>query len=174
VVEDPNLFAFGGVLFVISLALISTLKKESEPAPDPTAIADEVEQLRRQCERLRAQLSDQQQQITRQVHRDTFEELQSLLTQYPSACQFAREKPELPARNLIALFTPLATVLENWGYEAIGTPWERVDYNPQWHQADTDSIQPGELVYIRFIGYRQGDRILCPAKVSRTLPPGID
>ena len=36
-----------------------------------------------------------------------------------------------------------------------------------------EDIQPEELVYIRFVGYREGEQILCPAKVSRTLPGGI-
>jgi hypothetical protein len=41
------------------------------------------------------------------------------------------------------------------------------------HQPDVEDITEGELVYIRFVGYREGERILAPAKVSRTLPPGM-
>jgi hypothetical protein len=33
-------------------------------------------------------------------------------------------------------------------------------------------IQPGEAVYVRFVGYRDGETVLVPAKVSRTLPSG--
>ena len=101
----------------------------------------------------------------------------------------AQAKPDLPAKNLTSLFTPLESLLKSWGYEPIGKPWEQVPYNPQLHQADTDDIEEGELVYVRFIGYcdrKSNDRntaqitddtqqtqILCPAKVSRTLPGGI-
>jgi len=31
-------------------------------------------------------------------------------------------------------------------------------------------MEPEETVYVRFVGYRQGDQILARAKVSRTLP----
>jgi molecular chaperone GrpE (heat shock protein) len=86
----------------------------------------------------------------------------------------ALAKPELPAKNLISLFTSLDSLITNWGYTAIGETWEQVNYNPQLHQADSDDIQEGELVYIRFIGYQDGDKVLYPAKVSRTLPGGFD
>ena len=79
-------------------------------------------------------------------------------------------KPDLPAKNLVPLFTPLDNVLASWGYEQIGSPWEQVPFNPQLYQADTNDIAEGDLVYIRFVGYRNGSRILSPAKVSRTLP----
>jgi molecular chaperone GrpE (heat shock protein) len=86
----------------------------------------------------------------------------------------ALAKPELPAKNLISLFTSLDNLITSWGYTAIGETWEQVNYNPQLHQADSDDIQEGELVYIRFIGYQDGDKVLYPAKVSRTLPPGFN
>ncbi|HEY9835853.1 MAG TPA: hypothetical protein V6D27_03090 [Vampirovibrionales bacterium] len=130
-------------------------------------------QLRQQCQRLREELDRQKSQLWESFCQSTFEELQTLLTNYPTAVEMARIKPDLPAKNLTALFAPLGNLLENWGYEPIGHPWESVAYNPQFHQGDCDEIHPGEVVYIRFVGYRQGDRILSPAKVSRTLPSGI-
>lgn len=99
-----------------------------------------------------------------------FTQLQTLLTNYPSARQMVQANPALPAKNLVALFTPLDALLQQWHYEAIGQPWQRVSFNPHLHQPDDPTLQPGDTVYIRFVGYRQGDRILCPAKVSRTLP----
>ena len=88
----------------------------------------------------------------------------------------AQTKPDLPARNLIALFTPLENLLQTWGIAAIGTPWQQVAYDPQLHQPDADDMAIGESVYIRFVGYRSianSHQILCPAKVSRTLPVTI-
>lgn len=105
-----------------------------------------------------------------QFQKETFEQLQSLLVNYPSAVHMATQNPNLPARNLVALFTPLEQLLHQWGYEPIGQPWQAVVFDPQLHQPDQSDIQPGETVYVRFIGYRNGDEILCPAKVSRTLP----
>ncbi|NEQ27289.1 MAG: XRE family transcriptional regulator, partial [Microcoleus sp. SIO2G3] len=88
-------------------------------------------------------------------------------------CASITVKPDLPAKNIVSLFTPLDNLIETWGYERIGQAWEQVSYNPQLHQADASDIEVGELVYIRFIGYKEGERILCPAKVSRTLPGGV-
>lgn len=133
----------------------------------------EIEQLRQQCLRLREELQQQASQLRTDERDSAFEQLQTLLTNYPTARMMAQSKPDLPAKNLVALFTPLENLLKNWDYQPIGTPWAQVPYNPQLHQPDTDDIAMGELVYIRFVGYRDGERILSPAKVSRTLPPGI-
>jgi hypothetical protein len=105
-----------------------------------------------------------------QLQRQMFEQLQTLLVNYPTVAKAALAKPEMPARNIVPLFTPLGNLVEQWGYVAIGEPWESVAFDPQLHQADVADIQPGELVYVRFVGYRDGAVILVPAKVSRTLP----
>jgi hypothetical protein len=111
-------------------------------------------------------------ELTTELQHSTFEQLQALLTNYPSVRQLVQVKPDLPAKNLTSLFTSLDNLIESWGYKAIGQVWEQVSYNPQLHQPDAGDIEAGELVYIRFVGYRDGEHILCPAKVSRTLPAG--
>lgn len=37
-----------------------------------------------------------------------------------------------------------------------------------------DDMLEGKLVYIRFIGYQQGDRIVYQAKITSTLPGGYN
>ena len=135
-------------------------------------LLEETEELRSECGRLRDRLQQQKAEITTDFRESTFEQLQSLLTNYPSIRPMAEAKPNLPAKNLIPLLTPLDNLLESWGYEAIGKPWEEVSFNPRLHQADSEEIAEGDLVYIRFVGYRNGENILAPAKVSRTLPGG--
>ncbi|MCJ2541588.1 helix-turn-helix domain-containing protein [Thermostichus vulcanus] len=103
----------------------------------------------------------------------TFSLLQPLLTSYPTIRQIAQRKPDWPAQNVTALFRSLDALLHHWNYEAIGSPFESVPFQPQLHQPDQPDIQLGDPVYIRFVGYRQGERILCPAKVSRSLPGGL-
>ncbi len=107
-----------------------------------------------------------------QLQRQTFETLQTLLTQYPTARHLAEIRPQLPAKNLTAFFRSLDQLLQTWGIEAIGSPWEAVPFDPVLHHPDTPDLGLGETVYIRFVGYRKGSTILCPAKVSRTLPRG--
>ncbi|MBO0347952.1 XRE family transcriptional regulator [Phormidium pseudopriestleyi FRX01] len=154
---------------------LEPLPTSSETAPVVGNSNSELEaQLRQQCQGLKEELENQKSQLWESFCQSTFEEIQTLLTNYPTAAEMARIKPDLPAKNLTALFATLDNLLENWGYEPIGHPWESVVYNPQFHQGDCDEIQPGDVVYIRFVGYRQGDRILSPAKVSRTLPSGIN
>lgn len=134
----------------------------------------EIDALRTECLQLREALQKQGIELKNELHYSTFQQLQTLLTNYPSVRQLVEFKPELPAKNLISLFTSLDNLIESWGYEPIGKVWEQVSYDPQLHQADTGDLEVGELIYIRFVGYRKGDRILAPAKVSRTLPAGIN
>jgi hypothetical protein len=114
-------------------------------------LEEEIVALTQQCQRLR-------------------EELKTLLTQYPSVRKMVESQPDLPARNIVALLTSLENLVKFWECQSIGKPWEAVSYDPQIHQSDMDDLQVGESVYVRFIGYQKGDRILIPAKVSRTLP----
>ena len=133
----------------------------------------EIEALRRECLQLREALQKQKIELENELQHSIFQQLQTLLTNYPSVRQLVEFKPELPAKNIISLFTSLDNLIESWGYEPIGKVWEQVSYDPQLHQADLSDIETGEWVYVRFVGYRKGDRILAPAKVSRTLPTVI-
>jgi molecular chaperone GrpE (heat shock protein) len=135
---------------------------------------EKIKHLEIQCQRLREELKQQYQQLQSDFQHETFTQLQTLLSNYPTVKKMALAKPDLPAKNLVSLFTSLDNLITNWGYNAIGETWEQVNYNPQLHQADSDDIQEGELVYIRFIGYQDGDKVLYPAKVSRTLPSGYN
>jgi molecular chaperone GrpE (heat shock protein) len=133
-------------------------------------LQEQIRNLTQQCQNLKQELKLQSEEITTDVKNITFELLQSLLTSYPTAKVMIRVKPDLPAKNLLALLKPLDNLLIYWGIETIGKPWEKVPYNPSIHLRDHPDIMEGELIYIRFVGYRLGDRILTPAKVSRTLP----
>jgi hypothetical protein len=104
------------------------------------------------------------------MQRQVFDQLQSLLVNYPSIIKATEAQPDLPAKNIVSIFTPLGNLVRQWGYEPIGQPWQSVEFDPQIHQPDVPDIPPGEAVYIRFIGYRDGATIVVPAKVSRHLP----
>ncbi|KJH73644.1 hypothetical protein UH38_00020 [Aliterella atlantica CENA595] len=129
-------------------------------------VTKEQEALRQEGLRLHQELQQQRLELTQELRQSTFEQLQTLLTNYPSIHSLVGIKPELPAKNLLSLFTSL-------NYEQIGKPWQKVPFEPQIHQPDASDITVGELVYIRFVGYKHQQRILCPAKVSRNLPGGV-
>lgn len=166
---EPHLFWFGCLLFLVSVSLILSLVGSHAQTPSAQEAAAD-DSLRQECLRLQQALQQQAVQVTDEVRQTTFEQLQTLLTNYPTVSKMAQAKPDLPAKNLISLFTPLENLLHSWGYEAIAAPWQQVPYDPQLHQPDVPDMEVGEMVYVRFIGYRQGETILCPAKVSRTLP----
>lgn len=182
--DDPALFWFGCVLTLVYLcvlfSLVSTGRKTAQQRrPNTitglnTSTAEQtIAELQQQCQRLRAELQQQRAQLHTDFQDSSFAQLQPLLTSYPTARKMAQLKPELPASNLTALFTPLDNLLQTWQIAPIGTAWEQVPFNAQLHQPDADDVVEGEPVYIRFIGYHHGDRILTPAKVSRTLPGGV-
>ena len=158
------------LLLSLLLAILYSIFGRSSNKDIIEAKDKEIAELKQQCARLRNDLETRSQQTTKDLKQDFFTKLQTLLANYPSAIKMAQHKPDLPAKNLVALFTPLGNLLSDWGYESIGEPWQEVEYNPQLHQADSDDIQEGDTVYIRFIGYRYENNIVCPAKVSKTLP----
>jgi hypothetical protein len=180
--EQINHLGFGLILGIIIYTLLRLFL-----FPNKTQLADispisatshdqdqRIQELENQCQRLREELKQHSQQMRLDFKNETFTQLQTLLSNYPTVQKMALAKPDLPARNLVSLFTPLENLLASWGYAPIGKPWEQVKYNPQLHQADNEDIQEGESVYIRFIGYLDGDKILYPAKVSRTIPGGYN
>lgn len=182
--EDPELFWFGCALSLVCIcvlfSLISTGTQTAEQTristragTDASSAEQAIADLQQQCVRLRAELQQQKSQLHEDFQDISFAQLQSLLTNYPTARKMAQLKPDLPASNLTALFTPLDHLLQTWHIAPIGTAWEQVPFDTRLHQPDADDVVEGEPVYIRFIGYHHGDRILSPAKVSRTLPGGV-
>ncbi|MCL1475818.1 hypothetical protein LAY57_34940 [Argonema antarcticum A004/B2] len=131
---------------------------------------DLVEELTKECLVLKRQLENSTAEVRLDERSSTFRQLQTLLTNYCSVRAAVQINPQLPASNIVSLFVPLDNLLAFWGIEPLGQVWEQVPYNPQLHQADVNDIAEGELVFVRFVGYKDGERILCPAKVSRTRP----
>jgi hypothetical protein len=180
--EQINHVGFGLILgIVIYILLLLFLFPNKTPqvdiSPTPANVHQQdqrIQELEIQCQRLREDLKQQSEQLRLDFKNETFTQLQTLLSNYPTVQKMALSKPDLSAKNLVTLFTPLENLLGSWGYAAIGKPWEQVNYNPQLHQLDSEDIQEGELVYVRFIGYRDGERIVYPAKVSRTIPGGYN
>lgn len=162
------------VLFLAVLGVISYLVFTWKPETDSQKEHQEIEELQQECLRLQQELAAKSNGSDLQDFRvETFQELQNLLVNYPTVCKMAEVKPNLPAKYLTVLFKSLDQLLSNWNYQTIGQPWQEVEYDPKLHQSDSEEIEPGDKVYIRFVGYRDGENILYPAKVSRDLPGGI-
>ncbi|NES19707.1 MAG: nucleotide exchange factor GrpE, partial [Symploca sp. SIO3E6] len=78
----------------------------------------------------------------------------------------AQQNEQLPAVKLLPLMRPVESLLQKWGVEAIAPVGAEVSYNPQYHQLISGNAQPGEMVKVRYTGYRQGEKLLYRAKVS--------
>jgi molecular chaperone GrpE (heat shock protein) len=118
-------------------------------------------------------IKHQQQSQQREILQHEFQQvslqlLESLLVQFPTAAHKARENPQLPAVNILPLVQkPLERLLENWGINAIASVGDEIPYDPQFHQLMEGTVQIGEIVKVRYIGYRQGEKLLYRAKVSK-------
>lgn len=147
----------------------SYLKSQQESDIKVKNLENQIETLEKKCQRLNQEIETLPQQLIKDWQKKTFELLHTLLANYPTAKVMVKFKPDLSAKNVISLLKPLDKILRHWEIETIGKPWEKVPYDSSIHYSD-ENLTPQEIVYIRFVGYRQKDHILLPAKVSRTLP----
>jgi molecular chaperone GrpE (heat shock protein)/DNA-binding Xre family transcriptional regulator len=124
-----------------------------------TSLKEEYKQLQKQLEQQKESLNQEFQQTSLQT-------LESWLLQWPTAEAAVEKNPQLPAERLLPLVKPVEKLIQQWGLEAIGFVGEEIPYDPQWHELMKGIAQPGETVKIRYVGYKQGDKLLYRAKVS--------
>ena len=102
----------------------------------------------------------------RQFQAEALACLEPWLRQWPTAVAAAQRQPDLPASRLLPLTHPWQELLQRWGVTAIGEVGAELPYDPQVHQPLQGNITPGQRVRVRYLGYRQGDRLLYRAQVS--------
>ncbi len=145
----------------------------SDTESDPGSDADQVNLLRQEYQRLQDQLDQQHQLLQQEFQRNTLHRLETLLTFWPTVAYKVREEPDLVQKNPQAIITTLLRLLlaveqllKDWGIEAIAVVGEEVLFDPQQHQMTQGQANPGDLVRVVNLGYRQGDKLLYRAKVS--------
>ena len=130
------------------------------------SLQKELTTLKQEYSRSRIQLEEQKDLLQQEFQRTSLQSLESLLLQFPTAAQKARENPKLAAVNLLPLVQkPLEKLLHEWGIEVIAVVGSEIPYNPQEHQLLEGNAQLGDIVKVRYIGYRQGEKLLYRAKV---------
>lgn len=127
---------------------------------------EEMVQLRREYDRLYAQLKTQRETLQHEFQHTTLQTLESLLLQLPTAIHAVQSKPDLPASRLLPLLSPIDRLLHTWNIEVIGPVGTETSFDPQQHQVMDGQVQVGDRVRIRYVGYRQGEHLLYRAKVS--------
>lgn len=141
----------------------------SEPlVPTPPDRQAEIERLTADYERLEMQLLEQRENVKEELQHEVLRTLEPWLLQWPTAAAAAQKNPQWPAVKLLPLVRPLANLLKQWHVEAIAIVGETVPFNPQWHQLMESDLpsEPGTPVIVRYVGYRQGKKLLYRAKVS--------
>lgn len=128
--------------------------------------AEDLAALRQEYDRLQEKMQQQRESLTAEFQRETLDVLESWLTYWPSAAAKAQSNPEIPATRLLPIVKPIEELLAKWGVEAIASVGEEIPYDPQEHQLIKGKAQPGDLVKVNYIGYKQGDKLLYRAKVS--------
>jgi molecular chaperone GrpE (heat shock protein) len=86
--------------------------------------------------------------------------------QWPTAAYAAAQNQQLPAVRLLPLVQPVEQLMQEWGVEANASVGSEIPYDPQWHQLMDGTAAPGEVVKVRYVGYRSAGKLLYRAKVS--------
>lgn len=125
--------------------------------------------LKQEYQRSQLLLEQQRQTLWQEFQQSSLQVLESWLLQWPTAAHKAQSNPQLAAVKLLPLLRPMEQLLHDWGVVAIAPVGDVLPYDPQLHQLLEGTAQPGELVLVRYTGYRQGDKLLYRAKVSSIL-----
>jgi len=121
--------------------------------------------LRQEYQRLQLQLQQQRETLQQEFQNTSLQILESWLIQYPTAA-YAAQQNDVPASRLLPLMRPVEQLIKAWGLEAIAAVGEEVAYDPQIHQLMEGNAEVGDRVRVRYIGYRQGEKLRYRAKVS--------
>lgn len=149
-------------------SLIETFSEQqiSKAEPHTPKDNDALAACKQEYQKLQQEMLQQQEFLEAEFQRSSLETMESWLLQWPTAAVAVSKNPNLPASRLIDLVKPVEELLKQWKIEAIATVGEQVAYNPQHHQLIKGTAEIGEVVEVRYVGYKQEDKLLYKAKVS--------
>jgi molecular chaperone GrpE (heat shock protein) len=127
---------------------------------------NDLKTLQQEYQLLKQQLEERESTSKAEFRQHSLEILESWLIQWPTAANAAIGNSELPATRLLPLVKPVEKLVREWGIETIGNVGEETAYDPQYHELMEGFAAEGETVKVRYVGYRQDDRILHRVKVS--------
>jgi DNA-binding Xre family transcriptional regulator len=124
-----------------------------------------LETIKKESEILQQKLLTQKQTLLDEFQQSSLDILESWLIQWPRAVFLAKNNPHFPVKSLLMLIKPIEKLLLQWGVKAIASINAEIPYNPQYHQLIEGTAQPGDLVKVRYIGYKKGEKLLHRVKV---------
>ena len=145
---------------------VTGIEVTAAPQVQDTSIDADLESCRQEYQKLQQQLKQQQTSLESEFQQASLQTIESWLLQWPTAAAAVHKNPQLPAARLLTLVEPIEQLLRHWGVTATASVGEELAYNPQKHQLMKGTAEPGEMVEVRYVGYKQGDKLLHKAKVS--------
>jgi transcriptional regulator with XRE-family HTH domain len=149
----------------LQISPIELIELFSDRAIDPNR--QELTVLRQEYQHLQQQLHQQRDTLQAEFQHQSLQILESFLTYFPTAKHAASSNPDFPASKLFPLIQSIDKLLAHWQVTVIGTVGAEIPYDPQWHQPIEGQIAPPELVTVRYVGYRQQEKLIFRAKVSK-------
>ncbi len=123
--------------------------------------------VRQEYQHLQQQLAQQKDTLQTEFQHHSLQILESFLTYFPTAKHAASHNPDFLASKILPIVGSIDKLLAHWQVTVIGTVGAKIPYDPQWHQSIEGQIPPEELVTVRYVGYRQQDKLIFRAKVSK-------
>ncbi len=133
---------------------------------DKFGYPSDIESLKQEYQHLQMLLIQQEKTLLQQFQQDSLQVLESFLIYFPTAVNKSQENPQLEAKKIIPLVKPVEELIKKWGIEAIASVGAEISYDPQWHELISGDCEVGDMVKVRYIGYKQGEKLLYRAKVS--------
>ncbi len=127
----------------------------------------ELATLQQEYQYLQQQFQQQQTTLEAEFQNRSLQTLESFLTYFPTAKYAAANNPNFPASKLFPLVQSIDRLISDWGVTVISEVGAKIAYDPRWHQLIEGSATTGELVTVRYVGYRQADKPIFRAKVSK-------
>lgn len=125
-----------------------------------------IEILKQEYQHLQQQFRSQRETLQSEFQYQSLQTLESFLTYFPAAKYAAANNPDFPASKIFPLIGSIDRLISSWGVTVIGEIGSKITYDPRWHQLIEGAANPEELVTVRYVGYRQGDKLIFRAKVS--------
>jgi DNA-binding Xre family transcriptional regulator len=126
----------------------------------------QIELVQQEYRQLQQQFQQQQETLQSEFQHQSLQTLESLLTYLPAAKYAATKNPDFPANKIFPLLQSIDRLLAQWRVTVIGEIGTQIVYDPHCHQLIEGTAQPGELVTVRYCGYRQDNKLIFRAKVS--------
>ncbi|MGB5961088.1 MAG: helix-turn-helix domain-containing protein [Coleofasciculaceae cyanobacterium] len=146
--------------------LLTTFSLGTNTAQSLRQNVESLSVLKQEYQKLQKQLESQRETLKKEFQQSSLQILESWLLQWPTAAYAAGQNQQLPAVRLLPLVRPVEQLMQEWGVEAIASVGSEIPYDPQWHQLMDGTAAPGEVVKVRYVGYKTAGKLLYRAKVS--------